>query len=61
MTHSYFFPVRSDPHISVSAEEKCSQAVELASCYKKQELHYVSLAVQEEVQPGCTSGSAARL
>ena len=60
MTHSYFFPVRSDPHRAFSVEEKCSQAVGLAFCYKRRELYY-SQAVQEAVQPGCTRRSAARL
>ena len=52
--------MRSDAHRAFSVEEKCSQAVELAFSYKKRELH-CSMAVQEEVQPDCTSGSAARL
>ena len=64
MTHNYFFPVRSDLHRALSVEEKSSQAVELAFCYKRRELPYrvlYSLAIQEEVQPGCTRGSVARL
>ena len=54
MAHNYIFPVRCDSHRAFSVEEKCRQAVELAFCCKRRELHY-SQAVQEEVQPGCSA------